>query len=705
MLFCLVFIFNEQIIAKKLIKCLKKHSKNFQKLPKKPMNGEKKQSISFNDFELDIAHRTLLHEGKPIPIYAKTFDLLQFLLKNAGRILTKDEILENVWEGKFVEEANLSVQISALRKILGDNKEKPKFLITIPGKGYKFVADVNDENLEILIEKTKISRLTVEEVFDENGDSNSTHNQQNLESQKQTLNSIPQSQSSTTSSKLSKYRLAFIFIIPLFLVTGFTMFYFNNTRDSKKTIPLVSNSSKMTRITDGKMFGASTISPDGKFIAYIQNASAGSGNLYVQQFETNSVRPMLEPSKRTFGCVNFSPDGSLIYFVAFDKDTPNAALYSIPVLGGTPKKILDNLSACFSISPDGKEVVFQRNNSKQNQKSLIIANLESGKERALFTKSSDNLSFGLGLAWSPNGKLIAFSARFKSEKLKSERSIYGISVENGEVKKLTENTFSGIGKIAWANEGQSLVFLANEPWKDIEIYSLDISSGFAKKITNDLHSYGNYGLGVTSGSQKLVADIWQSNSKIWRVNANGNINDAVNLTKQTSDGRLGLTSLPDGRIVYISKTNKSNEIWIADKNGQNAKNLTNDIHLDRQVKATPDGKYLVFASSRAGGSHIFRMNAEDGSGITQLTSGDSFNTLPNVSPDGQSVIYTSRKEKRKEIWKVPLTGGEPIQLTNYESTTPVYSPDGKTFACILPSKSRALPGFIAIVSSEGGKTF
>ena len=81
-------------------------------------------------------------QGKTVPLNAKAFDLLAFLAENAGRVVTKDEILDAVWKNQFVEEANLKVQMSALRKALGERKDEHRFLITIPGKGYKFIADV-----------------------------------------------------------------------------------------------------------------------------------------------------------------------------------------------------------------------------------------------------------------------------------------------------------------------------------------------------------------------------------------------------------------------------------------------------------------------------------------------------------------------------------------------------------------------------------
>lgn len=106
------------------------------------MHGEETASFSFAEFTLEPQRRRLLRDGAPVPLTARAFDLLVFFARSAGRVVTKDEILDSVWKGQFVEESNLTVQVSAIRKALGDQAGESRFLVTIPGKGYQFVADV-----------------------------------------------------------------------------------------------------------------------------------------------------------------------------------------------------------------------------------------------------------------------------------------------------------------------------------------------------------------------------------------------------------------------------------------------------------------------------------------------------------------------------------------------------------------------------------
>ena len=117
------------------------------------MTDAPKTKISFAEFELDTVHRRLVRDGETVALNAKAFDLLTFLAQNNGRIMTKDEILHSVWDDKFVEESNLVVQISNLRKALGETKNSPRFLVTVPGKGYKFVFETNENSF--FMERTR----------------------------------------------------------------------------------------------------------------------------------------------------------------------------------------------------------------------------------------------------------------------------------------------------------------------------------------------------------------------------------------------------------------------------------------------------------------------------------------------------------------------------------------------------------------------
>src|SRR5690349_7932054 len=96
-------------------------------------------ALRFRRFELLEHSRQLLVDGKPAPIGSRAFDVLLALMQRRERLVSKSELLEIAWPGVVVEENNLTVQISALRKVLG-----PDVIITFPGRGYRFVAALQE---------------------------------------------------------------------------------------------------------------------------------------------------------------------------------------------------------------------------------------------------------------------------------------------------------------------------------------------------------------------------------------------------------------------------------------------------------------------------------------------------------------------------------------------------------------------------------
>jgi len=103
---------------------------------------EKGHFYEFGQFRLDSAERRLLYENQAVPLPPKSFDLLVFLLENHSRLVTKSQIFESVWAGSFVEESNLTVSVSAIRRALGEKDVDTPYIETVPKAGYRFVAPV-----------------------------------------------------------------------------------------------------------------------------------------------------------------------------------------------------------------------------------------------------------------------------------------------------------------------------------------------------------------------------------------------------------------------------------------------------------------------------------------------------------------------------------------------------------------------------------
>jgi DNA-binding winged helix-turn-helix (wHTH) protein/TolB-like protein/Tfp pilus assembly protein PilF len=129
------------------------------------MRDQKQRIYGFDDFRLDVSNRQLLHGDRPVALPAKALDMLVVLIENGGRLVGKDELFSRVWPDQIVEESNLAVQVSAIRKALGEKKDNPRYLVTVPGYGYRFTGNVlslDEEEEEVAIEHHSVSSMVIE---------------------------------------------------------------------------------------------------------------------------------------------------------------------------------------------------------------------------------------------------------------------------------------------------------------------------------------------------------------------------------------------------------------------------------------------------------------------------------------------------------------------------------------------------------------
>ena len=108
------------------------------------MGLESQQLFEFGPFVLDKARHLLTRQGNPVAVTPKTYDLLLTLVENRERIMLKDELMKALWPDSFVEESNLTQQISAARRALGESAGEDRYIVTVPGRGYRFAALVKE---------------------------------------------------------------------------------------------------------------------------------------------------------------------------------------------------------------------------------------------------------------------------------------------------------------------------------------------------------------------------------------------------------------------------------------------------------------------------------------------------------------------------------------------------------------------------------
>jgi DNA-binding winged helix-turn-helix (wHTH) protein len=130
------------------------------------MAAQRKQIYEFGPFRIDTAERVLLREGSPASLTRKAFEVLLLLVESSGHIVEKDELMNRVWADSFVEEGNLKVTVSMLRKVLEEGAGEQQLIETVPRRGYRFTADVrelSDENAGLIVREQTRSSLVIEE--------------------------------------------------------------------------------------------------------------------------------------------------------------------------------------------------------------------------------------------------------------------------------------------------------------------------------------------------------------------------------------------------------------------------------------------------------------------------------------------------------------------------------------------------------------
>ena len=412
------------------------------------------------------------------------------------------------------------------------------------------------------------------------------------------------------------------------------------------------------KINDENINGQLSISPDGKYVVFAANNAKQQPSLWIRQISTNSLMRIVPAENGAYLATTFSPDGELIYYVAvLERNNFVPTLYRVPVLGGTPTKILDRVFSAVGLSRDGSQVAFVRRN--QEDMSLMVANTDgSGEPRAIaVVKQPQGFS---GPSWSPDGKRIA-AGMFDGTGV-GHSTVVEVPVEGGNPQPIGSEKWASIGRVIWLADNSGLVMTAQPEFSSIgtQVWFLPYASGAARRITNDLNGYGEVSLGLTSDSGTIATVQQVTSSNISITDAAEDESRARQILKTTLPETVAWA--PDGKIVYTSRTGENWDIWMANHDGSESKQLTADAFIDQQPSVCGDGRFIVFQSNRSRSRNIWRLNS-DGSNPKQLTDGNFVDAAPVCSPDGRFVVFMSGRSGTPGIWKVGIDGGVPVQLT------------------------------------------
>jgi serine/threonine protein kinase/Tol biopolymer transport system component len=466
-------------------------------------------------------------------------------------------------------------------------------------------------------------------------------------------------------------------------------------RSSESRQPPPSQTMEMAPITNSGTSVCAAISPDGKYVAHVEKEN-GMQQLIVTDLATKEKTVIVTPEKVEYRGVTFSPDGYSLYVTNRRTDTSDTGtLYQVARAGGPLRRIKDWVDSPIAFSPNGDNFAFVRSDLAGGEYSLIVAGTDGTTERMIAKRGKgDRLSLN-GPAWSPDGKTIVYGAGGWDNK-GYNMNLIEFDLTDRQERTLGDQNWFSVEQVAWLEDRSGLTIIAREqPMSPSRLWRIPYPQGHAEQITNDPADYR--GVSSARDTNIIVSVQSQRITKIWTA-PNGDAQRAKAIAP-VNGLAFGLDWTANGKIVFSSMAGDHLNISVVDPDGSNQIRLANAG--DNYTPATsPDGRFIVFTSNRTGGFNIWRMNAEDGSDLKQLTFGVA-DSYPSCSADSQWVFYDNQSSSRITVWKVPIDGGEPRQLTTEYARMPVVSPDNQFMACRYYAENGQRKG-IAIIPVRGG---
>jgi Tol biopolymer transport system component/DNA-binding winged helix-turn-helix (wHTH) protein len=621
--------------------------------------------FKFGPFELSPTDHRLYRNGEIVLLPPKEFDLLLLLVQNAGQVMSRESLIKALWPDTVVEEANLNVHISALRKILAEGPDEQRYIETLPRLGYRFIAPVTEIDRE-LKSQTAPQAFTPVETVD---------NPQSPSMDEILKDSHPEAKSANRS------RSQLWVLIPLWslaiAIVGLVIFlvsrtdYFRTAKDTN--IPL--NVVPLTTYPGRE--SAPAFSPDGNQVAFVWSGEKEENqDIYVRLVEGGNVVRLTTNAGDDLN-PTWSPDGKTIGFYRNAPEGDGVVL--VPMLGGAERKLTDAWANRFGFgshswihwSPQGKTIVLSDKTSAEEPFSLYLVSVDAGEKKRLTTPPRSVIG-DCSPAFSPDGKTLAF-VRVISAVV---GEVYLVSTDGGEPRRLT---FSGVGvsTLTWTADGREIIYSVRQGGKG-RLFRAPVDGGAAQVVTVT-GSDAQYPTAARQGN-RLAWRMNTDNSDIYRIPLNGELEGAgppSKLIASTADESSPRFS-PDGkRIVFSSNRSGSDEIWLCGSDGESPLRLTSFRGpLSGSPNWSPDGKQIVFDSRPEGNADLYVIGS-DGGQPRRLTTDPAEDIVPSWSHDGRWIYFTSNRSGRLQIWKMPSGGGDALQITKQGGFEPSESPDGQ----------------------------
>jgi len=619
---------------------------------------ETRQIYVFGEYRLDSQDRRLWHRETPVLLAPKALDLLHAFLQRPGQLITKEELLRTIWPSSFVEEANLTVYVSALRKAFGKIDPTVEFIETIPKWGYRFTAQVTQECAET-------EAISSEESAEIEVDANDEHGE-----------TIP-----TPSPAFRSKYLWLSLVLLVAIVFGVVLLRPGRTVRASTVLAnsrALAGSRPLTGPTG--IFSQPAFSPDGAKLAYTwRTTTEDEPSIYIQSINSNDRTRITNSTGRDLSPA-WSPDGRQLAYFHFEKDSAPLQLILVDLARPSVRRqtaSVGGFTSAFRIAPslgwskDGKWLLTTDREDENDTPSLVLIDPATGHKRRLThappRSVDDNATF------SPDGTLVAFRRSFGS----SLDDVFVIAVNGGDARRLAFEKHCIIDGLAWNPDGQSVIVSSGLATSVGSLWRLPIDGSGPVPITAPLIHTSSPA--VSAQARRLAYVDRLQNVSTWKMSTDGRSKAAQFIASSFLDSAADYS--PDGNyIAFRSDRSGANEVWICRSDGTGLKKVTSfNGPMTGSPRWSPDGQWLAFDSRAAERADIYLLKISGGPPVRFTTGGasDSDNVVPNWSADGRSIYFSSNRTGTWQIWRKTIATSSEEQVTQSGGFNGIESPDAR----------------------------
>ena len=641
----------------------------------------------FGAFELDVAERRLLRDGSPVAIPPRAFDVLVILVEHRGSLVTKEELMRRVWTGTVVEDANLSVTVSAVRRAIGR-----ELIATVPKYGYRFTGRVEQLGTANPRPETRpgarsrpsiaVAPLLFSVIALALAVSWQTPDRE-----------VPRWSSPLPSPEVRRLtHTSSRELEPSWSSRGRLVFTVEDV-GNPDIYTAGADGGGLTRLTDHPGRDEHPVwSPDGQWIAFVSDREE-TRQIYVMRADGSEVRRV---TARPYSCSepSWSPDGLRLAFQCSVERDVGQNIYVAPVWGGAVERLtaapVSDTSPAWS--PDGQWVVFASNRYGPGADFDIYVIASSGGEPRRLTLDAGS---EMQPAWSPDGDRIAFTSIGSG----GEPAVHLVHADGTGIRRLS--VASGADP-AWSPDGSEVVYSSTHEG-NVELVrqpvetAIDVTRHAGRDAFGAWSADGRY-LAFTSSRHGLLA-LFVADA------AGGGV-------RRLTDGRANdwfPSWSPDGtRLVFQSDRAGADvlDLCIVDVRDRRSRCITSGPGIKGSPAWSPDGAEIVFQSNMRGGPYDFQIYAvrPDGSGLRRITTTSAYDADPSWSPDGSRIAFASdRIDRQFDVFTMKRDGSDVRRLTfnPARDVNPWWAPDGRRLVFASNRTTRTERHELYVTSAEG----